>query len=61
MTFLDGAASLFAPPSGGDANRLENADLDANDFYVWSKSRWLRCEPQSAGAGRPFGWINSPQ
>jgi prepilin-type N-terminal cleavage/methylation domain-containing protein len=61
VTFLDGAAAQFASPTGSVPNKLENADMDANDLYAWGKGGWVRMEPQAGGQGRPYGWINSPQ
>lgn len=61
IAYLDGGASLFKQPKGGQREREADGDLRAKDFYALGLNGWFNLEYLPAeGQGRPFGWINNP-
>jgi hypothetical protein len=60
MALLDGSALSFRPPNDNNELFQGSGDMDSKDFYAVGVEGWVRMEPPSAGAGRPFGWINNP-
>ena len=65
--FLDGHASLFIAPRGGQGEGVREAeDLECNDLYVLGSRRWLRLESDNPSNStnwvqRPYGWANAPR
>lgn len=61
MALFDGSAMSFRPPNDGEERVQGAGDMDTKDFYASGNEGWVRMEPPSAGAGRPWGWINTPR
>lgn len=66
ISFLQGHAETFKAPQGSDPLTREAGDLEADDFYVLSKTGWMNMERRKATWGVPgtpfgYGWINNPR
>ncbi|MBU6413631.1 MAG: type II secretion system GspH family protein [Planctomycetes bacterium] len=69
--FMEGFVRNIKFPGGQDEKIRESGDLEADDFYVSSKSSptgWLRMESRQSsrggtapGAAYGYGWINNPR
>ena len=58
MGYVDGRADGFKPPSDGLERERTKDDMEADDWYVWTRySKWLRL---GAGGEGKYGWINNP-
>lgn len=56
--YLDGRAAGFKPPSDGLEQERTKNDLEADDFYVFTRfGKWLR---MGAAGEEKYGWINNP-
>ncbi|MBC7771614.1 MAG: prepilin-type N-terminal cleavage/methylation domain-containing protein [Pyrinomonadaceae bacterium] len=60
VSYLEGHADSFKPPSGGKPETEDAGDLVAWDLYALGRRGWIRLEPADLNwSRRPYGWINA--